>query len=196
MVLEIKGRNAHVVGGSGGMGSAIAKMLAIQGVTCGLGGRSLEKFKIIANACAELGTPAHMFICDISDGASIKMCVANAINQLGRLTYLINCASNYNWAKTHECELETWDHILDTNVRSSYHLLRHSLPEINKTPSDAVIRINSLEAIYPGSGIQTYQKRALDCYAEALFEDVREYGTKVCTIQPGFTELRMLSLGV
>ena len=50
-----------------------------------------------------------------------------------------------------------------------------------------MIRINSLEAIYPGSGTQTAQKRALDGYAEALFEGVREFGTKVCTIQPGFT---------
>ena len=145
--MEIKGRNALVVGGSGGMGSAIAKMLAAQGVTCGLVGRSLEKLEITANACAELGTPAHIFICDISDGASIKTCVANAINQLGGLNYLINCAGNYNRAKAHECELETWDHILDTNVRSTYHFLRHSLPEINKAPSGAVIRINSLEAI-------------------------------------------------
>ena len=187
MILEIKGRNALVVGGSGGMGSAIAKMLAAQGVTCGLVGRSLEKLEITANACAELGAPAHIFICDISDGASIKTCVANAINQLGGLNYLINCAGYYNRAKAHECELETWDHILDTNVRSTYHFLRHSLPEINKAPWGAVIRINSLEAIYPGSGIQTAQKRAIDGYAEALFEDVREYGTKVCTIQPGFT---------
>ena len=187
MILEIKGRNSLVFGGSGGMGSAIAKMLAAQGVTCGLVGRSLEKLKITANACAELGTPAHIFICNISDGASIKTCVTNAINQLGGLNYLINCAGNYNRAKAHECELETWDHILDTNVRSTYHFLRHSLPEINKAPSGAVIRINSLEAIYSGSGIQTAQKRAIDGYAEALFEDVREYGTKVCTIQPGFT---------
>ena len=42
MILEIKGRNALVVGGSGGMGSAIAKMLAAQGVTCGLVGRSFK----------------------------------------------------------------------------------------------------------------------------------------------------------
>ena len=39
---NIKGKNALVVGGSGGMGSAIAKMLASQGVTSGLVGRSLE----------------------------------------------------------------------------------------------------------------------------------------------------------
>ena len=195
MILEIKGRNALVVGGSGGMGSAIAKMLAAQGVTCGLVGRSLEKLEITANACAELGTPAHIFICDISDGESIKACVANAINQLGGLNYLINCAGNYNRAKAHECELETWDHILDTNVRSTYHFLRHSLPEINKAPPGAVIRINSLEAIYSGSGIQTAQKRAIDGYAEALFEDVREFGTKVCTIQPGFTNTPHVKLG-
>ena len=195
MASNIKGKNALVVGGSGGMGSAIAKMLASQGVTSGLVGRSLEKLEITANACADLGTPAHIFVCDISDRVSIKSCVSDAIIQLGGLNYLINCAGNYNRAKAQECELENWDHIIDTNVRSTYHFLRHSLPEINKSPSGAVIRINSLETIYPGSGIQTAQKRAIDGYAAALFEDVREYGTKVCTIQPGFTNTPHVKLG-
>ena len=65
LILELEGRKALVVGGSGGMGSAIAKMLATHGVTCGLVGRSVEKLEITANACAELGTPAHNFACDI-----------------------------------------------------------------------------------------------------------------------------------
>ena len=119
MILELKGRKALVVGGSGGMGSAIAKMLATHGVTCGLVGRSVEKLEITANACAELGTPAHIFACDISDLASIKTCVESTINQIDSLNYLINCASNYNRAKAHECNLETWDNIIDTNVRST-----------------------------------------------------------------------------
>ena len=82
MILELEGRKALVVGGSGGMGSAIAKMLATHGVTCGLVGRSVEKLEITANACAELGTPAHNFACDISDLASIKTCVENVMTDV------------------------------------------------------------------------------------------------------------------
>ena len=61
--------------------------------------------------------PHIILLVIFSDLASIKTCVENAINPLGGLHYLINCAANYNRAKAHECNLETWDNIIDTNVR-------------------------------------------------------------------------------
>ena len=56
-----------------------------------------------------------------------------------------------------------------------------------------MIRINSRDAPNTGIGIQTIQKRGLDGYMEVLFEDVREYGTKVCTINPGFVNTSMVN---
>ena len=76
---------------------------------------------------------------------------------------------------------------------SQRHFARNVLPEINKISGGAVIRINSRDAPHTGIGIQTSQKRAIDGYMEVLFEDVREYGTKVCTINPGFVNTSMVN---
>ena len=63
---------------------------------------------------------------------------------------------------------------------------RHVLPEINKSPGGTGILSNLRVAPQTGIGIQTKQKRAIDEYMAVLFEDIREYRTKVCPINPWF----------
>ena len=106
---------------------------------------------------------------------------------------MIHCAGDYKKAAADDCDLETWDKILDVNLRSTYHFARYLLPEINKTPNGAVIRINSSDAPHAGIGIQTIRKRGIDGYMQVLFEDMREYGTKDCTINPGFVNTSMVN---
>ncbi|MFL2826449.1 MAG: SDR family oxidoreductase [Paracoccaceae bacterium] len=190
---ELYNKKALIVGASGGMGSAVASMLAENGVHCALVGRDKQKLEDIFSVCSSSGNPCFTFSCDISESSEIRKCCEEAIDSLGNLNYLIHCAGNYNKASADECDLEAWDHILDANLRSTYHFARHLLPQINETPGGAVIRINSRDAPYTGIGIQTAQKRAIDGYMEVLFEDVREYGTKVCTINPGFVNTPMVN---
>ena len=192
-MVELYNKKALIVGASGGMGSAVASMLAKNGVHCALVGRDKQKLEDILSVCSSSGNPCFSFSCDISESSEIKKCCEEAINSLGKLNYLIHCAGNYNKASADECDLEVWDDILDANLRSTYHFARHLLPQINKTPGGAVIRINSRDAPHTGIGIQTAQKRAIDGYMEVLFEDVREYGTKVCTINPGFVNTPMVN---
>ena len=187
------GKKALIVGASGGMGSAVASMLAENGVSCALVGRDKQKLNDIFSVCSSSGTPCFTFCCDISNSSEIEKCCEKAINSLGGLNYLIHCAGAYNKASADECDLEIWDDILDANLRSTYHFARHLLPQINKISGGAVIRINFRDAPLTGIGIQTAQKRAIDGYMEVLFEDVREYGTKVCTINPGFVNTLMVN---
>ena len=72
------------------------------------------------------------------------------------------------------------------NLRASYYIARYALPEINKSPGGAVIKIGSIAGAYTGGGIHLAATHALEGYGKAMFEDVREFGTKVCTIRPGF----------
>ena len=190
---DISNKKALIVGASGGIGSAVASMLAENGVHCALVGRNKQKLKSVFSVCSSHGNPCFTFSCDISDGSEIKRCCEEAINSLGGGNYLIHCAGQYDKASAGECDLEVWDDVLDSNLRSTYHFARHLLPQINRTPGGAVIRVNSRDAPYAGVGIQTAQKRAIDGYMEVLFEDVREYGTKVCTINPGFVNTPMVN---
>ena len=78
------------------------------------------------------------------------------------------------------------DAILDTNLRAHLYFARYSLPEINRNVSGAIIKIGAIN--HPYSGVNTYLAANLggEGLAEAMFEDVREFGTKVCTIKPGW----------
>ncbi len=183
---ELEGRKALIVGAYGGMGRAVALTLAREGVACALMGRSHEGLIEIANACAEAGTAAFPVVCDIAQMETIESAVRQIVDTLGGLNFLVNCAGFYQKTTADEGALETWDRVLDVNLKGTYHLARHALPEINKSPGGAIIKIGAIPSSYSGAGAYLATTRGLDGYADALFEDIREYGTKVCIIRPGF----------
>jgi NAD(P)-dependent dehydrogenase (short-subunit alcohol dehydrogenase family) len=177
---------ALVVGGSGGIGSAISVGLAQAGIGSALIGRNREALTVTAEECKAAGTNAFPIVCDISHIETIEAAVSEAIEKLGGLNYLINCAGVSIYGKLHEADLDSCDAILDTNLRSHYYLARYALPEINRQPGGAVIKIGAVNHPRPGVNVYLAANRGLEGYAEALFEDVREFGTRVCTIKPGY----------
>ena len=168
------------------MGKAVALALAQQGIELALIGRNEQAITALAQACTEAGTRAFPLVCDIAKTANIESVVADAIAGLGGLNYLINCAGVSKEGKLHETDLADCDAILDTNLRSHLYLARYATPEINRNPGGAVIKIGAVH--HPYSGASTYLAANLggEGLAEALFEDVREFGTKVCNIKPGW----------
>lgn len=187
----LKGKKALLIGATGGMGSAIAMALAQEGVNCALIGRNEDALLEVADKCQTLGTQAIPIKFDISDIQSIQGVVADSIDKLGGLNYLINFAGTHKSGKAYEVDLEDWDTMLDTNFRATYHLARYALPEINKSPGGAVIKIGSIAGAYAGGGMHLASTNGLEGYGRAMFEDVREFGTKACTIRPGFVATSM-----
>jgi len=185
------GRKALVVGAHGGMGRAIAVALAGEGIACALMGRRQDGLTEVAKACAEAGTPAVPVVCDLTRREAIADAVGRAIHELGGLNFLVNCAGVYETVRGDDGDPAAWDKVLDVNLRATFHLARHALPEINKSPGGAVVKIGSIAATYSGDGAYVATSRGLDGFGDALFEDVREFGTKVCTIRPGFVNTAM-----
>ena len=184
--IALAGRKALIVGAYDGMGRAVALALAREGVACALMGRDSDRLAEIAKACAEAGTTAFPIVCDIARTETIGPAVKDAVDRLGGLNFLVNCAGHHQRSSGHDGELDAWDRVVDVNLRATYHLTRHALPEINKVPGGAVIKVGSIASSYPGAGAYLATTRGLDGYMDALFEDVRQYGTKVCVIRPGF----------
>ena len=182
----IRCTRALVVGASGGMGSAVAEALAGRGISVALVGRNQSSLSAVAQRCAAAGAAAYPMVCDIARVETIEAMVTSAIEQLGGLNYLVNCAGISPHGKLHEGDLADSEAILNTNLRAHLYLARYALPEINRQPGGAVIKIGSVN--HPYSGVNTYlaSNRGGEGLAEAIFEDVREFGTRVCTIRPGW----------
>ena len=186
MEVNLVGQKALVVGAYGGMGRAISVVLAREGVACALMGRSHEGLIEAANACAEAGTAAFPVVCDIAQTETIESAVKQVVDTLGGLNFLVNCAGVHEHGKAQDVDLAAWDSMLDINLRAHYYLARQALPEINRQPGGVIIKIGSIVGSHSGAGLHLAASRGLDGYAGAVFEDVREFETKVCTIRPGF----------
>ena len=182
-----------VVGANGGMGKAVALALAQQGVELALIGRNEQAITTLAQACTEAGGRAFPLVCDIARTATIKSVVADAIEGLGGLNYLINCAGISKEGKLQETDLDDCDAILDTNLRAHLYLARYATPEINKNPGGAVIKIGAVHHSYSGASTYLAANLGGEGLAEALFEDVREFGTRVCNIKPGWVNTPLVT---
>jgi NADP-dependent 3-hydroxy acid dehydrogenase YdfG len=184
---------ALVVGATGGMGRAVALALAAEGLELALLGRNAEATDEIVRQCRDSGAAAHAVVCDIARVDTIAAAVEEAIDKLGGLDYLVNCAGISPSEHLHEGDLVNAEAIIDTNLRAHLHLARHALPEINKSSGGAVVKIGAVNWAYPGVSTYTAANLGGDGLAEAMFEDVREYGTRVCTIKPGWVNTKLVT---
>lgn len=182
---SIEGK-ALVVGANGGMGRAVALALAQRGVELALMARNEDALDAISAECRKAGATVFPVHCDIAKTATIETAVKAAIEQLGGLNYLINCAGISPDGKLHEGDLASAEAVLDTNLRAHLHLARHALPEINRHSGGAIVKIGAVNYPYPGVSTYLAANRGGEGLAEALFEDVREFGTRVCNIKPGW----------
>lgn len=189
------GRKALILGGGGGMGRAVATLLCQKGATCILSGRHSEKLEEACSEIRKAGGHAQPLELDIGNIAQIEAATQSCIDILGGIDYLINCAGIHVSAKAHEADLAAWDQMLNINFRGFAHIVRHTLPEINKSQAGAVVVIGSITLAYSGSGMHMAVKRAIVGFCEALFEDVREFGTKICVINPGYVNTPMVRSG-
>lgn len=177
---------ALVVGANGGMGRAVALALAQQGVDVALMGRNEAAIDSIVAECRNAGVNAIPAVCDIAETSTIEASVNAAIGQLGGLNYLVNCAGISPGSTLHEGDLVSAEALLDTNLRAHLHLAHHALQEINRNSGGAIIKIGAVHSPYPGVSTYLAANRGGEGLAEALFEDVREFGTRVCNLKPGW----------
>lgn len=185
------GRQTLVVGATGGMGRAVALERARQGDTLALAGRDHSKLSKVREEIGETHRKPELLTVDLGNMVSCGNCIRDAFSLMGGLDTLIYCSGVHVSARTAEADLQEWDHVLDVNFRSFVHLAREGVPFINESGRGAIIAIGSITSAYAGAGMNLAAKRALGGFCEVLFEEVREFGTKVSVIQPGFVATSM-----
>ena len=118
-------RKAIIIGANGGIGSSVAIALARQGIESALVGRNEKAINVLAKTCTDAGAKSIPLVCDIAHINTIESTVNTAIDLLGGLNYLINCAGISADEKLHETDLTSSEAILDTNLRA--HMYFRSL---------------------------------------------------------------------
>ena len=190
---ELEGKVSLVTGGSGDIGSAIAKRLGQSGSNFDftyVGAEDLAS-QTVDEIKAEGGNASALRL-DQRDPNEIEAIISQVSQDQGRLDILVNNAAwniGIPFPNLEELTAEIWDRVLETNLRAPFLLARAAASLLKADGGGHIVNISSAGGISPGSSSIAYSssKAGLNhltrCLAVAMSPDVA-----VNCVAPGLVE--------
>jgi NAD(P)-dependent dehydrogenase (short-subunit alcohol dehydrogenase family) len=184
--MNLTGASALVTGAGRGIGRAICRSLAREGVAVTAVSRTSAELDSLVAEIRAAGGRAQAFPGDIREAAVCAAAVKAARDAHGRLQILVNNAGVATSAPLAETSDEDWERVLGTNLTAAFRLTRAALPDLT-SGGGHVFMVSSLAGQNAIAGLGAYcaSKAALDHLAACLMLEVRHQGVKVTTIAPG-----------
>ena len=126
--------NCIIFGASGGIGSALARVLAAKQWRLFLAGRNAEKLSQLAT---KLG--AGHCVLDASDAAAVEACFAQAEAAIGPITGACNAVGSLLLKAAHQTSPEEWASVMSTNLGSAFAVTRSAAKRMMKTGGSIVL---------------------------------------------------------
>jgi 2-deoxy-D-gluconate 3-dehydrogenase len=185
---DLAGLNAFVTGASRGIGRAIAVALAEAGADVALAARDRALLDGAAAEVTSLGRRSLVVPCDVADRTAVDAAVTEAAGALGGLDVVVNSAGIATGAKAEELDRDTWDEVLDVNLRASFDVAQAAYPHLIEGAGGSIINIGSAYSIFgsPYSAAYAASKGGVVQLTRSLAVSWARHGIRVNTIVPGW----------
>ncbi|GIF77781.1 SDR family NAD(P)-dependent oxidoreductase [Asanoa siamensis] len=190
MDLQLAGKKAIVTGGSRGIGNAIAWALAREGCDLGLVARHHDE---VGGAARELhdaiGNRVVPLVADATDRDAVDQMVTAAIDLLGCVDILVNCAARPAGAGTSPPPLdeitdERFHEEMNTKVMGYLRCARAVAPHMRRAGWGRIISISGLAARRTGDTIASMRNVAVVAMTRNLAEELGPSGINVTAVHP------------
>ena len=181
MDLHLNGRRAVVTGASRGIGLAIARGLAAEGVRVALIARDGDA---LARAAEQVGHDAITAVCDTGDDRAVAQMAEEVTRALGGVDILVNCAAQANQGPMGD---ELFDEQLNVKVKGALRCARAFAPQMAERGWGRIITISGLAARSTGSVVGSVRNVALVAMTKNLADEYGASGINVTVVHPGMT---------
>lgn len=185
---ELAGKTALITGASRGIGAATARLMATNGMKVVLAARTLSDCEKIAAEIRQNGGEAIAIECDVASFASVQAAVKKAVDTYGKLDILVNNAGVIDpIARLADSDPDSWDKVVDINMKGVYHGLRAVLPDMEKRGSGVIINVSSGAATNALEGWSHYcsTKAAVLSLTQCVHKEYAEHGIRCIGMSPG-----------
>lgn len=191
MELGLQDKVAVISGGSVGIGEAVAKGLAAEGVHLALCARNAERVDTIARQIHnQFGVNTLGVACDVTDAGDIHNLVAAVDKEFGGADILINNAGTGSNEKIMTAPDEKWQYYWDLHVMAAVRLSRGLIPFMRQRGEGVIINNASICAKQPldYEPIYNVTKAALMMFSKTLSNEVIGDNIRVNCINPGLIQ--------
>lgn len=186
-------RVALVTGGGVGMGAATAQRLARDGMSVAVLDINAETADSVARVINAAGGCAMSVVADVSSRDQVVRAVEQVRAALGPITVLVNNAGIEDFAPFPDIEDETWDRLMQVNLKGAYIVTQVVLPDMLESGWGRIINISSFGAQVGAPTMVHYaaSKGGIIAMTRSLALELGSRGITVNSVAPGFIDTPM-----
>lgn len=187
--MELKNKTAIVTGGSRGIGRAICKTLAEEGihiVTCYANGAAAAEETVAM--CKEYGVQATAIQADVADAGQVEELFAKALELTGSVEILVNNAGITRDGLILRMSDENFNQVVDTNLRGAFYCMRAASKLMMRKRYGRIVTISSVVGVSGNAGQVNYaaSKAGVIGMTKSLAKELGSRNVTANAVAPGF----------
>ena len=177
-----------ITGGSGGIGSDVARRIVAAGGKVALVARNAERLEALR---AELG--AAVFPVNVLDFTAMGDVVARVEADLGEIDGVVNAVGSVMLRPLHATPLDDWRQTFEINATSAFIVMRHTLPLMMRRKRGSIVLFSTVAAsmALPNHEAIAAAKSAVEGLTRTAAISYARYGIRVNAVAPALTRTRM-----
>jgi len=182
------GKTALISGGAGGVGRAAALLFGAEGARVALADIQAEAGVATAAKIEADGGEALFIEADVAQGQAVRSAVERTLERFDAIDVLFNHAGTVIVKPFLETSEAEWDRLMDTNLKSMYHMCQAVLPGMLAAGGGAIVNTGSISGMTASPNESAYcaTKGAVLQLTRALAVEYREQGIRCNAVCPGF----------
>ncbi|RPA10337.1 SDR family oxidoreductase [Gordonia sp. OPL2] len=183
---------AIVTGSARGIGAAVAKRLAADGLAVAVLDLNADSCADTVSAITADGGKAIAVGADVADESSVTAAVAKVVEELGPPTVVVNNAGVLRDNLLFKMSVDDWDTVLAVHLRGAFNVTKAAQKHMVDAGWGRVVNLSSTSALgNRGQANYSAAKAGMQGFTKTLAIELGKFGVTANAIAPGFIETEM-----